>query len=127
MNITENTLECLESNFKELVLSNGVISLLFQAMCMQHAQHNRPAPFGGNFYAFADIMSEEWLYDRWEEYEDEAKLGCPVSLKDKVDWLVFSVISELKELVRVDFDDDDDVLSELSPQIVWDHRSIDRA
>lgn len=95
MQFTENTIECLQTNFAELVTSDPIITGLFDVMARQYDDPTK-APFAGNLHAFIDIKADEWLAEQWESYDDEPALN----IKEKAELTRASLVDDLKEMIE---------------------------
>ncbi len=95
--LKENTLDCLRDNFYQLVLSNkAIIGLFLLASTFDH-KDSHPT-FYGNLFMFIDTRIDDWLEDKWNEWQAVDDMRMPI---DVVAWHIQAdLIQELKDRIN---------------------------
>ena len=97
----ENTLECLRENFQAMVFSDKIIIGLFMVASNFDDEFYCPTSYG-NLYAWADIKSDDWLLEKWKEFENDK--DCDLTIKQKLECVRASLIEELKDIILDDIE-----------------------
>jgi truncated hemoglobin YjbI len=92
----EDTLDCLKDKFYQLVLSNKRIVGLFLYVSHFDTEDHHPT-FFGNLFMFIDTRIDDWLEERWTQWQDLNDIRMPI---DKVAWHIQAdIIQELKSYI----------------------------